>query len=151
MKQILLRPYNFLVVFAILIVLLSFFISSNTIDFHFHDTLFVLATSHLFWLLAIMILVFAFIYRATNKLLLSNKLTWIHIITTLFSVVIIISYPIYYSPSMFIEIDAWQSFNRINTINNLLTWFAVLFLLAQLLLLINIIAGFIKKLRTKPI
>ena len=152
MKQIILRPYNFLVVFAILFILFSFFTFSNSIDFHLHDTMFVVAIPHLFWLIAILLLFFSFIYKVTNRILFSNYLTWFHIIITLLFL-IIISFPLwgYNPPLMYIDASPWTSFNRFHYINRMISWLIILFLLAQLLLLINIIAGFIKKLRTKPI
>ena len=147
MKINFLKPYNFLVVFAIIIFFISFFLTQDTVDFHLHDTMYVMSLPHIFWLLAILILFFALVYKLTNRFLLSKYLSWIHIILTLLSLLAILLYPIwaYRSHSTFID----GSFERFIAMNRLLSWFAGLFAFAQLLLLINIIAGLIKLQRTK--
>lgn len=78
------KPYNLLLPVATLFTLLSLTpkIQNNIFDIHLHDTYFTIAYFHFFWLLAFLTLSIWLIYFVTNRLLLSRILTWIHVIVT---------------------------------------------------------------------
>ncbi len=83
--QIKQQPYHLLLLAAIAFFLVSFFVvdKDSVTDLHVHDTYFVIAHKHIFWLFAIILLVIWIFYLPVNKLLYSKVLTWIHVVITI--------------------------------------------------------------------
>src|SRR5687768_6564218 len=129
------KPYILLAFIGALLLLLSFFSNDRTIDIHVHDTVFIIPASHIFGSLGFLLLFFWLIYNLAYKIIFSKALAWIHIIST---IVFFIS---------LVLISFLESFYFLNQIALGLSIIAVL---AQLLFLINIFTGLIKKLLVKP-
>lgn len=123
--------------------LLSVLPNDRTIDIHVHDTVLIIAGSHIFGSLGILLLFFGLIYSLVHKILFSKTLAWIHIIATIlfFIFLIIISFVessnvprrYNYNPSFYLS-------------NRITVGFSVVAILAQFIFLFNIFAGLIRKL-----
>ena len=73
-------PYNLLLLLAILILVTSFFISTEgAIDLHLHDTYFIISKVYLFWLVSGVLIVFWVLNSITKRFLFSKILTSIHL------------------------------------------------------------------------
>jgi hypothetical protein len=140
---------TFLIV-AVIFLIFSFFRLGGTIDIHLHDTMFVVSTKIICYFLAILCGIEFLIYRFLNFLMFNSRLSWIQVFLTLLSfslVLISISFPQLNQPRNDYSIKDWKELAvRNNT-------FAILivgsFLLGQVILVLNIAAGFFRKINLK--
>ena len=140
-----LRPGIVLVLFAVLLIITSFFFNSDAIDIHVHDAYFVIAYAHLFWLVSAFWFVLALIYWLTSGFLLSYQLTWIHVILTLllFMVFFIFTLSVKQNAPPYLDLSIWPGFNRSH--NRILSWLVLLLFFTQLLFIVNIAGGIIRR------
>jgi heme/copper-type cytochrome/quinol oxidase subunit 1 len=78
------KPYHLLLITAGVFFLLSFFVMDQyrVTDLHLHDTYFVIAHTHIFWLAAMLLMLIWVLYLLAGKLQWSKMLTWVHVIIT---------------------------------------------------------------------
>jgi cytochrome c oxidase subunit I len=145
------RPHNLLAWTGLFFFLFSFLVrTDSTIDIHFHDTYFVMAQSHLFWLLAALSMFVWLVYLLTNRFLLSKVFTWTHVIITIFTLVLFAS--TFYTGDSFISLKPkryndfsnWNSFSAFNPYLKIVGTIIAILLLGQLIFFANFIAGIFK-------
>ena len=85
------KPYNFLLITGLIFFISSFFFKgeNNVIDIHLHDTYFIIAHTHIFWLIGLISIISWILYLITNRLMYSKKLIWIHTIITILTLTLI--------------------------------------------------------------
>jgi cytochrome c oxidase subunit 1 len=151
--QIKQRPYNLLLLTGLLLVLTSFFkLSQNsTIDLHFHDTYFVIAHTHIFWLLAALALFMWTLYLLTNKILYSKALTWTHVIITILTL-FIFALTVFFGdnilnpkPFRYYDYSNWNSSEMYSTLIKTIAIIILILLFGQILFIVNLIAGLFKR------
>lgn len=149
--QILLRPPYLLCLTGIGLIVVSFFIATSTIDILVHDTYLIFVYRQLFWFTGLILLVWALLYRLTCKILLSQYLTWSHIIISLLFLFTLLTFPLWSKEpaNRLIDLSIWSAFNRYSYINKIITGLLVLFILGQLLFIVNIIGGIIRKINIR--
>ncbi len=133
----------FLLVSIIYLVLIFFGDNENILDVNVHDTYYVILYHHLYVLLAIITFFFFTVYWVLDlvKFKLVNILSKLHVYGTLASMVgIFFPYSLVLPSSEFPLYDDWQYTNVC------LSVCVLLFLLFQLLFIINIFVSIIKKL-----
>ena len=151
MKQ---KPYNLLLWTGLILVLTSFFIlkQNNTVDIHLHDTYFVIAHTHIFWLLAFLALFVWTLYLLTNKILFSKSLVWTHVIITIMTI-LLFALSLFFgdsfinpTPPRYYDYSSWNSFDNYTTFTKAfgVTIFVLLF--GQFIFVINFIVGLLKAL-----
>lgn len=140
------QPYKLLLITAILLIFLSFFVLRKTLDIHLHETYFVIALNIICWILAAALLVFSLVYWLASHTLLSPFLTWTHVILTLILVVLVVAAPYWLPPieqsfsshSLGVIEQKWKFYRNLQIL--------ILFLLAgQLTFLTNLVGGLIKR------
>ena len=137
------KPYFLLFAIVILFLILGFFVDNKSIlDLNVHDTYYIIAHNHLYWLLTIIMFLLLIVYCFLNKLKVNLVviLSKIHIYGTLVSIIgMFFPYSLILKPSNFPLYDDMQNVNLCVSISGLL------FLLLQLLFIINIFVAIIKK------
>lgn len=88
------RPYHLFLFNAMLLAVAGFFCQHRQADLHIHDTYIIFPLALYMWLPAIFLFVMWLLYRATEQVLYSRKLTWIHILLTVFTEVLIYTLPL---------------------------------------------------------
>jgi cytochrome c oxidase subunit I len=138
------KPHAFLFLAAVLLIIASFF-SEASIDIHLHDTYFIIANRHLYWAIALLLLILALLYRALRNILFSKILTWLHIIVTLAGFLAALM-PVHYqgfagSPRRYYDYSAWESYKQFGQLNQFVSVAVVLFFFAQFLFPLHILLG----------
>lgn len=116
----------------ILILLCS---DEGAIDMQLHDTYYVIAASHIAVLFAILLGLLGCIYWLLRRYKLVEVLTWVH---TIVSIIAILGMAII---SILQRKNSEKSFEDFRSINSIGTSLIVLFILVQLLLIINIVVA----------
>lgn len=140
------KPFLLLLFPAILFFAFSLIPTDETIDFQLHDSYTVIAQSHIFIAVGLILLFIVALYFLVSKFLGSIKLTWLHVLLTSF----FISFIFYITPTFrFFQPQMprrYYSYYEFETsLNNLIFYSALILFLSQFLFLINIIVGIVKK------
>jgi hypothetical protein len=147
------RPYYLLLFTALAFIFISLFVANNTngVDIQFHDTYYILALTHFFWLLAIIALLVWTLYLLTNRILFSKVLTWTHVILTIFTLAFFAS-PLFFAGSLgksatphFYDYNSWHSLTTNSTFTNAIAIAILVLLSGQIIFIINVIAGLFKR------
>jgi cytochrome c oxidase subunit I len=151
MKQ---KQYYLLLWTGLVLVLSSFFIlkQNNSVDIHLHDTYYVIARHHIFWLLAIFAFFVWTLYLLSNKILYSKLLAWIHVIITMLTLFLFIL-TLFFSdsftnptPRRFYDFSSWNSLNSDMGFTKAIGITIFVWLFGQFVFVINVIAGLFKRL-----
>jgi heme/copper-type cytochrome/quinol oxidase subunit 1 len=123
--------------------------NDDVVDIHLHDTYFVIAHTHIFWLVAIVVLFIWVLYLLLNKTLYSKKLTWIHLGITILSI-LGFGFTFYFSnsilnqkPLKYYDFSNFESMELYDSSIKLLSLFMGIFLIGQIVFLLNFILGLI--------
>ncbi|QGW27850.1 hypothetical protein [Phnomibacter ginsenosidimutans] len=149
MKRIL--PHHLLLATAVLLVITATFFSSanSVIDIQMHDTYFIIAHQQLGYILGAFCLMLWVVYLLANRLLFSKLLQWIHLVLTIVPCCLL-------GLALILDVSNSSTVNPTNTNGNI-AWnnmeqyadafaaFIFLLLLAQVLLLIHLLLGLIRK------
>lgn len=136
---------------ALIILLTSFFVSGS-LDIAMHDTYFVIAKNHIIIAIALLFMLFTLTTWGINKISrrLSPTLNWLHYgLTTICLVIVIaLTHKLTSQPTTYRDYSALNEFKEYEssmTINEWLSIILVILILSQALFLINIISAFIVK------
>lgn len=141
------KPYGILTLAALLVIIASFAVK-GALDIHLHDTYLVIAHAHLFWAVALFLLLLAFFYRTLRQLLFSRWLTWIHIVLTLAGLALVIL-PFQYQgfsgmPRRYYDYSAWETHRSFQEQNQLVALVILCWFFAQVLFLLHILLGLLR-------
>ena len=78
------QPYFLFLLTGLILIIATFFMFGQSVDFHLHDTYFVVAVNYFVWTLAGLFFIAWAIYKLTDKFLWTKKLTWTHVLITIF-------------------------------------------------------------------
>lgn len=76
------RPYNLLIIAAIILLVASFFTLNETLDIHLYDTYYIIPTAYASWAIVLFLLMLWVVYLFTNRWLFSKTLVWLHVVLT---------------------------------------------------------------------
>lgn len=138
------------IVSALLIFIFSFFVPESSLDIHMHDTYLVIHHRFIYWIFSVLCLFFALIYFLLKKIMWSKTLSTLHFAVTevyIFTLLLPVKYDgIAGSPKRYYDYSHWESFRQYFDLNPMTSSLGILFLLAQILFLMNIIGGVCKSL-----
>ena len=150
-------PYNLLLLTALLL-FAGGFLATQTIDIHLHDTYFVFTSRFLIWSGALLFALLWVLYLATKTALFSKTLSWIHILLTIISCLVIITtaylmHNVYEGlaamPSRYLDYGVAKKYDYLNNLE-IATWILLLILaLGQIIYIVNLFVGIYKRVRRK--
>lgn len=138
------KPYLLLLLTSLLLFVIGFVKSDETFDINIHDTYFVIAQNQLYWLFSLFFFFFFMIYFILEKLRFQwqRLLELIHVYGTVF-----FTLGMFFPYELIFKSPEFQLFDDYQRSNVYRSFFALFFLIAQILLIINIFVAVIKKLR----
>ena len=143
------KPYHLLLLAAVSLSISALFSVEETIDFHFHDTYFVVAHSSFDWILATLSYFLWGIYFLARKVLLSNTLTLLHVVPTLLAIALFVCLPFFSYRGRYVELSPYSAFNNFHKATQLVAASAIVFIIAQLFFVVNIFGGVFNWLKKK--
>lgn len=146
------QPYNLLLITGLLFVLFSLFSDkSNTLDFHLHDTYFVIAFSHFLGLLAAIPFFLWAVYFFCRNIIYSLKLAWIYTIVTILCLLLFTFllfnnnvFSLSSNPVRYYDYSEWNTYKAYPMFAKIAVIILLVFLAAQIIFIINLTAGIIK-------
>jgi len=144
--KLLFKIYNFLVLLAVLLLIISFFIPLVNLDINLHDTYYVITNINCIRYLAIFLFIVALLYKLLSHYLAWNTLSWIHIILSI-SLYFAASFMSYRLSKLFAlaELTDENSIDYFQHYNTQIMVAISGFILVQFLPIINLIAGLTKR------
>ncbi len=135
------RNYHLLCIVAILLILLSLFVAhTDTLDLHLSDIYLVLSGVQTLRTVALFLLLLWLLYLFTHRFLYSKALTSLHIFITLSATLLITACLFYYAAYAKTYITIYNSPLRL-----LLPLLIIATLLSQLLYIINLLLGVLRR------
>ncbi len=147
--KIIFKTYNFLVLFATLLLVVSFFIPVSSLDINFHYTYYVMTNIQFIRFWVILLFILALFYRLLARYMAWEILSWLHILLSilLLPAYLYIQYS-YIKSLAVIELTNEGSLAYFKRLNIQLATLGMGFLLVQLLPIINLIIGLLKRRRS---
>lgn len=142
------KPYNLLWIVALLMFALSLVQTKSAFDITLHDSYYVLGNALIYRLFALLLIVFWLIYLFASNMLLSTRLTTIHILATLLPALLFItllklSWGIPSYSRSYYAINAYKARPDGKALVTYLT-IVIIFLAGQLCFFLNLIGGPVK-------
>lgn len=139
------KPYTLLLVVAVILIPLSFFLTSSSVDFHINDTMIVASGKQVFWMVSAILLLEWSVYKLFSRSLYSTYLIWFHVIATILAFAYVLG-TFLKSNNPTGEIVTWDSVQGgINQDKFNIEITVALLIFPHLLFVINIIAGLMRK------
>ena len=143
------RPYNLLLLTAILLFIVALFSFNVPVDIHFPDTYYIVPLALLIWLPTIILVLFWLLYLLTKRFLFFKILTWIHIILTIIFSILILILPFVFTTSFTVigTPRPYYDFNGLHrgNITEMIPLILLILLLGQATYFVNLLVGIIKK------
>jgi Ca2+/Na+ antiporter len=147
--KIIFKTYNFLVLLATLILVVSFFIPVSNLDINFHDTYYLMSNIQFIRFWAILLFALALFYRLMPPYFAWDILSWLHILLSIFLLLAYLYTKYSFSKSLaVVELSNESSLAYSRRFNAQLAALAIGFLFVQLFPIINLIVGLMKRKRS---
>lgn len=140
------QAYNLLLISSIAFLFISLFHNQDLIDIHIHDTMYVFSFRQLTGFIGIVLLIEWLVYTALRRLLYRNYLTWIHVLATLISLVLLLMAHYSVSGKPIENTVSWKNIQGVASISERILMLSVLLLaVSHIIFAINILTGLLKK------
>jgi len=145
------RPYNLFLPGGLLLLFVSVFIHAKTLDINLHDTYFVISMGYLCWIFCVIQILLWGLYKLFTPILFSIQLIWTHILVTILTLdgIVLFSWWAieFYNPRprRYIDYTHWDTFKTGQYTREVIVLVLTIFILTQLIFVINIIQGLLKK------
>ncbi|MBD1394453.1 hypothetical protein [Mucilaginibacter glaciei] len=143
------QPFGLFLLMAAVFFIASFISPHKTVDVNLRDTYFVITIAVICRLLALILLIIWIIYLLSNRVLLSIRLTWAHILLSILPLIALLIILGFYTPQEALPTRYFTFTKKESSVNwNLIYATLIAIPLAgQLILLLNVIGGLFKNRR----
>jgi hypothetical protein len=142
------KPYDLFLLTTLLLFICSFFMGGQSEDINLHDTYIVVSQIYIFWGLSFIFLLGWTLYRITGRFLLTNTLTWFHVLTTMIVVVVFITSGLWHDkvfPPIKRVIFTFQTTQELPRESKIYLPLIIIFIVGQISYFINLIGGLTKR------
>ena len=141
-----LQPYNFLLVIAIALLLISFLIPDETINFTFNFNTVIISVSQYLQYSSVFILLFAACYKLFEKICYFKTLIWLHIVLSIILLTIIYWFSHQFNNNLaLVEISNEGTIKHFESYNRTIHLLILAFTIIQTLPVINLLMGLLKQ------
>ena len=125
----------------------------SIIDIHLHDTYFIVAENHVYYIMSVLLLLVWTIYFLTKRILFSNVLSWTHVIITILTFILIaqtlyVGHSLPNQPRHYNDFSGGSFYNSFETsIQKVIGITLNIIILGQIIFILNLIGGLYKHLR----
>lgn len=157
--KIIRRPYHLLLLTALILVVVSFFVLERSISviIHVQDSYYVIAYLHIYWVLAILLFFEWILYALTTRAVYSMLLSRIHILITIvccLSLAILLYYVDDASgptARRYFDFGSWVSFENFTGLMKVFAIVLLVLIIVQILFVVNVMVGIFRKLSNRTI
>jgi hypothetical protein len=143
------QPYFLFLLTGVILIITTAFTFKQTLDFHLDDTLFVVSANYFIWALVIASFIAWAIYKLTYKFLWTQKLTWTHVLSTIFVLMLLATIGFWHDirlPTIKRSTISFQNIVDDQKRESVIVFVIVaIFLLGQIAYLVNLIVGLSKR------
>jgi hypothetical protein len=136
------KPYDLLGITGLLLFAVSFFVPFQIADIHFHDTYYIFEMPYVFTNVAGLALALFTVCVFIKQNVYSSVLSWIYTLLTILTIIVIIVFLCKASYAYRPGFSDWTAF-KIN--NRIIIAAIIIFILAQVLLISNLVIGIFKQ------
>ena len=141
-----LQPYNFLLFIAIALLLISFLIPEETINFTFNFNTFIISVSQYLKYSSVFILFFAACYKFLEKIYYFKTLIWLHIALSIILLTITYWFSHQFNNNLaLVEISNEGTIKHFESYNRTSHLLILAFAIIQTLPVINLLVGLLKQ------
>ena len=153
-----LRPFDLLLIVAILVIVAGLPLFGSSIDVYLFDTYFVPSMKFLTWILFFSMVIPWLIYSLTKHFSLLKFLVWIHVFLSIICAIFILVIPYFFqfsdvgvagAPRRYIDYDSFSDYQTLGNMAPAIKIMVVLELIAQSVFIVNIIIGVVTFLSAK--
>ncbi len=143
------QPYFLFLLTGLVLIIATFFKFEQSLDFHLHDTYFVVSINYFFGGLAGLFFIAWAIYKLTDKFLWTKKLTWTHVLTTILVLLILTTIGFWHDkilPPIKRDSISYQDIIDDKKREGIIAYpIMIIFVLGQVAYLVNLIVGLTKR------
>lgn len=143
------QPYLLFLLTGLVLFIASFFMFGQSVDFHLHDTYFVVSVNCFIWFLAALFFIAWSVYKITDKFLWTKKLTWTHVSLTILVLILLSTIGFWHDkilPPIKRDTISYQNIIYDQKRETLIAYpIATIFILGQLAYFVNLIGGLVKR------
>ena len=140
------QPYNFLLAIAIALLLISFLIPEETINFTFNFNTVIISVSQYLQYSSVFILFFAACYKFLEKIYYFKTLIWLHIVLSIILLIIIYWFSHQVNNNLaLVEISNEGTIKHFESYNRTIHLLILAFTIIQTLPVINLLIGLLKQ------
>lgn len=141
-----LQPYNSLLVIGIALLLISFLIPDETINFTFNFNTVIISVSQYLQYSSVFILLFAACYKLFEKICYFKTLIWLHIVLSIILLTIIYWFSHQFDNNLaLVEISNEGTIKHFESYNRTIHLLILAFTIIQTLPVINLLMGLLKQ------
>ncbi|MBX3242801.1 MAG: hypothetical protein KIT80_03235 [Chitinophagaceae bacterium] len=143
------QPYFLFLITGVALIITTAFTFGQTVDFHLHDTYFVVSVNYFIWVLSALLIIAWILYKLTDRFLWTKTLTWTHVLATIFLLLSLSTIEFWYDkmlPPVKREVISFQDIMDDQKRTGIIAYpIVVIFVLGQAAYIVNLVVGITRR------